>query len=251
MLRITNLGKSYGSARVLSGIDLDVQAHDVVAIIGPSGSGKSTLLKCINFLERYDEGEVRFGDELVGYVEADGQRRLATERQTNRLRAEMGMVFQNFNLFPHMTTLQNVIEGPIQVKGVARDEAVRHAEQLLAKVGLADKRDVRPTKLSGGQQQRAAIARALAMRPRLMLFDEPTSALDPELVGEVLTAMRELAAEGMTMVIVTHEMSFARDVASRVVFMEGGRIVEEGPPGKIFTNPDNARTRAFLARVLH
>ncbi|AIB15263.1 amino acid ABC transporter ATPase (plasmid) [Azospirillum argentinense] len=251
MLRITNLGKSYGSARVLSGIDLDVQPHDVVAIIGPSGSGKSTLLKCINFLERYDEGEVRFGDELVGYVEADGQRRLATERQTNRLRAEMGMVFQNFNLFPHMTTLQNVIEGPIQVKGVARDEAVRHAEQLLAKVGLADKRDVRPTKLSGGQQQRAAIARALAMRPRLMLFDEPTSALDPELVGEVLTAMRELAAESMTMVIVTHEMSFARDVASRVVFMEGGRIVEEGPPGKIFTNPDNARTRAFLARVLH
>ncbi|AWJ93143.1 amino acid ABC transporter ATP-binding protein (plasmid) [Azospirillum brasilense] len=251
MLRITNLGKSYGSARVLSGIDLDVQPHDVVAIIGPSGSGKSTLLKCINFLERYDEGEVRFGDELVGYVEANGQRRLATERQTNRLRAEMGMVFQNFNLFPHMTTLQNVIEGPIQVKGVARDEAVRHAEQLLAKVGLADKRDVRPTKLSGGQQQRAAIARALAMRPRLMLFDEPTSALDPELVGEVLTAMRELAAEGMTMVIVTHEMSFARDVASRVVFMEGGRIVEEGPPGKIFTNPDNARTRAFLARVLH
>ncbi|MBB3266908.1 polar amino acid transport system ATP-binding protein [Azospirillum sp. OGB3] len=251
MLRITNLGKSYGSARVLSGIDLDVQPHDVVAIIGPSGSGKSTLLKCINFLERYDEGEVRFGDELVGYVEASGQRRLATERQTNRLRAEMGMVFQNFNLFPHMTTLQNVIEGPIQVKGVARDEAVRHAEQLLAKVGLADKRDVRPTKLSGGQQQRAAIARALAMRPRLMLFDEPTSALDPELVGEVLTTMRELAAEGMTMVIVTHEMSFARDVASRVVFMEGGRIVEEGPPGKIFTNPDNARTRAFLARVLH
>ncbi|TWA70058.1 polar amino acid transport system ATP-binding protein [Azospirillum brasilense] len=251
MLRITNLGKSYGSARVLSGIDLDVQPHDVVAIIGPSGSGKSTLLKCINFLERYDEGEIRFGDELVGYVEANGQRRLATERQTNRLRAEMGMVFQNFNLFPHMTTLQNVIEGPIQVKGVARDEAVRHAEQLLAKVGLADKRDVRPTKLSGGQQQRAAIARALAMRPRLMLFDEPTSALDPELVGEVLTAMRELAAEGMTMVIVTHEMSFARDVASRVVFMEGGRIVEEGPPGKIFTNPDNARTRAFLARVLH
>ena len=251
MLRITNLGKSYGSARVLSGIDLDVQPHDVVAIIGPSGSGKSTLLKCINFLERYDEGEVRFGDELVGYVEANGQRRLATERQTNRLRAEMGMVFQNFNLFPHMTTLQNVIEGPIQVKGVARDEAVRHAEQLLAKVGLADKRDVRPTKLSGGQQQRAAIARALAMRPRLMLFDKPTSALDPELVGEVLTAMRELAAEGMTMVIVTHEMSFARDVASRVVFMEGGRIVEEGPPGKIFTNPDNARTRAFLARVLH
>ncbi|AWJ82240.1 polar amino acid ABC transporter ATP-binding protein (plasmid) [Azospirillum sp. TSH58] len=251
MLRITNLGKSYGSARVLSGIDLDVQPHDVVAIIGPSGSGKSTLLKCINFLERYDEGEVRFGDELVGYVEADGQRRLATERQTNRLRAEMGMVFQNFNLFPHMTTLQNVIEGPIQVKGVARDEAVRHAEQLLAKVGLADKRDVRPTKLSGGQQQRAAIARALAMRPRLMLFDEPTSALDPELVGEVLTTMRELAAEGMTMVIVTHEMSFARDVASRVVFMEGGRIVEEGPPSKIFTNPDNARTRAFLARVLH
>ncbi|MFC5353759.1 amino acid ABC transporter ATP-binding protein [Azospirillum himalayense] len=251
MLRITNLGKSYGSARVLSGINLDVQPHDVVAIIGPSGSGKSTLLKCINFLERYDEGEVRFGDELVGYVEANGQRRLATERQTNRLRAEMGMVFQNFNLFPHMTTLQNVIEGPIQVKGITRDEAVRHAEQLLAKVGLADKRDVRPTKLSGGQQQRAAIARALAMRPRLMLFDEPTSALDPELVGEVLTAMRELAAEGMTMVIVTHEMSFARDVASRVVFMEGGRIVEEGPPGKIFTNPDNARTRAFLARVLH
>ncbi|WP_029007358.1 amino acid ABC transporter ATP-binding protein [Azospirillum halopraeferens] len=251
MLRITNLGKSYGSARVLSGIDLDVQPHDVLAIIGPSGSGKSTLLKCINFLERYDEGEVRFGGQLVGYVEAGGRRRPATERETNRIRAEIGMVFQNFNLFPHMTTLQNVIEGPIRVRGVARDEAVRDAERLLAKVGLADKRDVRPTKLSGGQQQRAAIARALAMRPRLMLFDEPTSALDPELVGEVLTTMRELAAEGMTMVIVTHEMSFARDVASRVVFMEGGRIVEEGPPGKIFTNPDNARTREFLARVLH
>ncbi len=251
MLSIRNLGKSYGSLPVLHDVSLDVAPHDVVAIIGPSGSGKSTLLKCINFLEPYDSGEIRFADRLVGYVENGGRRRLAPEHETNKIRAEIGMVFQNFNLFPHMTTLQNVVEGPVHVKGVDPQEATRLAEELLAKVGLADKRDVKPTRLSGGQQQRAAIARALAMRPRLMLFDEPTSALDPELVGEVLATMRSLAEEGMTMVIVTHEMSFARDVASRVVFMEGGRIVEEGPPGKIFVNPDHARTKEFLARVLH
>ncbi|MFK3781660.1 amino acid ABC transporter ATP-binding protein [Agrobacterium sp. NPDC089420] len=251
MLNISNLAKSYGPVRVLTGINLEVKPHDVVAVIGPSGSGKSTLLKCINFLEKYDEGEVRFGGRLVGYTENKGHRRLAPEHDTNRLRAQMGMVFQNFNLFPHMSTLENIIEGPIQVKGVSRDEAIAHAEQLLEKVGLTAKRDVRPTKLSGGQQQRAAIARALAMRPEVMLYDEPTSALDPELVGEVLTTIRDLATEGMTKVIVTHEMSFARDVATRIVFMEAGRIVEEGPPNKIFTNPDNARTREFLARVLH
>ncbi|MEI2416381.1 amino acid ABC transporter ATP-binding protein [Orrella sp. JC864] len=250
MLDIKNLSKSYGSLSVLRDINLSVQPRDVVAVIGPSGSGKSTLLKCINFLEPYDAGEVRFDGQLVGYQESGGLRRPAGERQTNRLRAQMGMVFQNFNLFPHMTILQNVMEGPVQVLKVPREQARERAERLLAQVGLSDKRDVKPTRLSGGQQQRAAIARALAMQPRLMLFDEPTSALDPELVGEVLAAMRELAQAGMTMVIVTHEMSFARDVASRVVFMEGGYIVEEAPPAQLFTAPQNPRTRAFLSRVL-
>ncbi|MFC4276875.1 amino acid ABC transporter ATP-binding protein [Achromobacter aloeverae] len=251
MLDIENLGKSYGSLEVLKDINLRVHAGDVVAIIGPSGSGKSTLLKCINFLENYDQGAVRFDGQLVGYAERDGKRAPASERSVNQLRSQMGMVFQNFNLFPHMTILENVIEGPTQVLRVPRDEAVRHAETLLARVGLAEKRDVKPTRLSGGQQQRAAIARALAMKPRLMLFDEPTSALDPELVGEVLSAMRQLAQEGMTMVIVTHEMGFARDVANRVVFMEGGYIVEEGPPDQVFSSPSNARTREFLSRVLN
>jgi polar amino acid transport system ATP-binding protein len=221
-----------------------------VAIIGRSGSGKSTLLKCINFLEPYDGGEIRFNGELVGYTESDGKRKLAKDAVTRVLRKKFGMVFQNFNLFPHMSVIENVIEGPVQVLGVPRAEAIAHAEMLLARVGLAEKRDARPSKLSGGQQQRAAIARALAMRPKLMLFDEPTSALDPELVGEVLAAIRELVAEGMTMMIVTHEMAFAREVANRVVFMDQGRIAEDGPPETIFTNPKESRTREFLARVL-
>ncbi|ALM83473.1 amino acid ABC transporter ATP-binding protein [Bordetella sp. N] len=251
MLNIESLSKSYGSLEVLKDINLRVEPGDVVAIIGPSGSGKSTLLKCINFLESYDQGAVHFDGHLVGYTDRAGKREPASERSVNQLRSQMGMVFQNFNLFPHMTILQNVIEGPTQVLGVPRDEAIQHAEALLARVGLSDKRDVKPTRLSGGQQQRAAIARALAMKPRLMLFDEPTSALDPELVGEVLSAMRQLAQEGMTMVIVTHEMGFARDVADRVVFMEGGYIVEEGPPDQVFSSPSNARTREFLSRVLN
>lgn len=257
MLSIKGLTKSYGALRVLQNIDLDVEARDVVAIIGPSGSGKSTLLQCINFLEPYDEGEVRIEGELVGYRERDSRappmpkkRRLSSERENNRLRAKMGMVFQSFNLFPHMTIRENVVEGPIRVQRRSRAEALEHADHLLEQVGLSDKRDVKPTRLSGGQQQRVAIARALAMRPKLMLFDEPTSALDPELVGEVLTAIRDLAQAGMTMVIVTHEMHFARDVANRVVFMDAGRIVEEGPPEQIFATPRHARTREFLSRVL-
>jgi polar amino acid transport system ATP-binding protein len=242
--------KSYGKNRVLDGIDLDVASHDVLAIIGRSGSGKSTLLKCVNFLEPYDDGKIVFNGEMVGYSEANGVRKLAKESATRNLRKQFGMVFQNFNLFPHKTVIENIIEGPTQVLGVPKAEAYTHAEQLLARVGLSEKRDARPSTLSGGQQQRAAIARALAMKPKLMLFDEPTSALDPELVGEVLSTIRELVADGMTMMIVTHEMEFAREVATRVIFMEQGRIAEQGPPSTIFTNPKETRTREFLSRVL-
>lgn len=251
MLSIKSLGKSYDKLRVLNDINLEVDARDVVALIGPSGSGKSTLLKCINFLEPYDQGEVYFNGNLVGYAKGtSAHRKLAPQSDINRMRTRMGMVFQNFNLFPHMTLLQNVMQGPVQVLGKPADEARQTAVSILQRVGLGDKLDVKPTRLSGGQQQRAAIARSLAMKPELMLFDEPTSALDPELVGEVLAVMRDLATEGMTMVIVTHEMSFAREVASRVVFMEGGSVVEEGLPEQIFTAPVNPRTKSFLSRVL-
>jgi polar amino acid transport system ATP-binding protein len=250
ILQLAGVTKSFGAHRVLDGIDLDVFPHDVVAIIGRSGSGKSTLLKCVNFLEPYDGGSIRFNGELVGYTEKDGKRQLAKDSVTRVLRKQFGMVFQNFNLFPHKTVIENIIEGPTQVLGESKAEAIACAEELLARVGLSEKRDSRPSTLSGGQQQRAAIARALAMKPKLMLFDEPTSALDPELVGEVLAAIRELVAEGMTMMIVTHEMAFARDVATRVIFMDQGRIAEDGPPDMIFTNPRESRTREFLARVL-
>lgn len=250
ILKISEVTKSFGKNLVLAGINLDVAAHDVVAIIGPSGSGKSTLLKCVNFLEPYDSGSILFDDQLVGYREVRGKRRLAPDAVTRLIRKQFGMVFQNFNLFPHKTVIENVVEGPIQVLGSSKREAYAHAERLLARVGLADKRDARPSTLSGGQQQRAAIARALAMKPKIMLFDEPTSSLDPELVGEVLSTIRELVADGMTMLIVTHEMAFAREVASRVVFMDRGRILEEGPPSEIFTAPKESRTREFLARVL-
>ena len=250
ILQLVGVTKSFGKNRVLDGVDLDVASHDVVAVIGRSGSGKSTLLKCINFLEPYDDGKILFNGELVGYCEDGGKRRLAKESATRLVRKQFGMVFQNFNLFPHKSVIDNVIEGPTQVLGVPKAEAYAHAEQLLARVGLSDKRDARPSTLSGGQQQRAAIARALAMRPKLMLFDEPTSALDPELVGEVLSTIRELVADGMTMMIVTHEMAFAHDVATRVIFMDQGRIAEQGPPSTIFTNPSEPRTREFLARVL-
>jgi polar amino acid transport system ATP-binding protein len=250
ILQMIGVTKSFGHNRVLDGIDLEVATHDVVAIIGRSGSGKSTLLKCTNFLEPYDDGKILFNGEIVGYCEKNGKRQLAKDSVTRVLRQQFGMVFQNFNLFPHKTVIENVIEGPTQVLGVSRAEAYAHAEQLLSRVGLSDKRDARPSTLSGGQQQRAAIARALAMKPKLMLFDEPTSALDPELVGEVLSTIRELVADGMTMMIVTHEMAFAGEVATRVIFMDQGRIAEQGPPSTIFSNPKENRTREFLARVL-
>lgn len=250
ILKIQGLTKSFGPLTVLDGVDLSIRRHEAVAIIGPSGSGKSTLLKCINFLEPYDGGDVLFEDKLIGFTEADGKRRLSSEHVVRRIRQRIGMVFQNFNLFPHMSVLENVIEAPIHVKGIRRAEALADAEHLLKKVGLDQKMDARPSTLSGGQQQRAAIARALAMKPDIMLFDEPTSALDPELVGEVLETIKELADDGMTMILVTHEMGFARDAADRVVFMDGGKVVEEGDPASMFTAPQTERARDFLARVL-
>ncbi|HEY0182047.1 MAG TPA: amino acid ABC transporter ATP-binding protein [Rhodopila sp.] len=252
MIEVRGLHKSFGTAHVLRGVDLSVAAGEVLAVIGPSGSGKSTLLRCLNFLEEYDQGEVRFEDRLVGYRSIHGaDRRRDTEASIAVMRARLGMVFQGFNLFPHKTVLQNVIEGPVVVQRRPRAEAADQARALLQKVGLADKADAYPDRLSGGQQQRAAIARALAMQPRAMLFDEPTSALDPELVGEVLEVMQDLAADGMTMVVVTHEMGFAREVADRVLVMDQGRVLEEGPPETIFGHPREARTAEFLRRVTH
>ncbi|HLI10346.1 MAG TPA: amino acid ABC transporter ATP-binding protein [Alphaproteobacteria bacterium] len=252
MIRVCNLHKHFGGLHVLRNVSFEVARGEVLVIIGPSGSGKSTLLRCMNFLEEYDSGEIWFGDKLVGYRRANGGRMIRDgEASVSRVRTRMGMVFQNFNLFPHKTVLENVIEGPIIVKRETREAAVARAEALLAKVGLSDKRDVYPGVLSGGQQQRAAIARALAMQPEAMLFDEPTSALDPELVGEVLAVMRSLAADGMTMVIVTHEMAFARDVADRILVMDGGAIMELGTPDQIFNSPARERTAEFLRRVQH
>jgi polar amino acid transport system ATP-binding protein len=229
---------------------MQIQKGEVVVIIGPSGSGKTTFLRCINHLEIINKGRILIEGEPMGYREDGG--RVVEDREKNiaRMRSEIGMVFQRFNLFPHMTAIQNIMEAPIHVKHVPRDEAERRAREMLAKVGLADKADAYPARLSGGQQQRVAIARALAMDPKLMLFDEATSALDPELVGEVLKVMRQLAEEGMTMMVVTHEMSFARDVADRVIFMDGGVIVEQGKPADIFSNPKEERTRVFLRKVL-
>lgn len=252
VIRVVNLQKQFDGLRVLKGINAEVSKGEVLAIIGPSGSGKSTFLRCLNFLEEYDDGEVWFNDRLVGYCTTrSGKVRKDSSKRIAAVRARMGMVFQSFNLFPHMTVLENVIEGPVTVQKRARKDAVQRAQALLARVGLSDKSDEYPSKLSGGQQQRAAIARALAMTPEVMLFDEPTSALDPELVGEVLEVMRSLAADGMTMIVVTHEMGFARDVADRVMMMESGAIVEVGAPQKIFTNPQEPRTAEFLQRVLH
>jgi polar amino acid transport system ATP-binding protein len=249
MVRIVDVQKRFGTLEVLKGINLDVQPGEVVCIVGPSGSGKTTLLRCINFLEPYDAGRIYVDDELVGYRERDGRLVPAREKDIARVRAETAMVFQQFNLFPHMTALRNVAFGPIKVRGVAKEEAERKARELLARVGLADKADVYPAQLSGGQQQRVAIARALAMEPKVMLFDEVTSALDPELVGEVLAVMEDLAAShGVTMIVVTHEMMFAREAADRVVFMDGGVIVEEGRPEEVIGNPRSDRLRAFLRR---
>ena len=249
MVRIEDVHKRYGNLEVLKGINLEVESGEVVCIIGASGSGKTTLLRCINFLETYESGCIYVDNELVGYRERDGRLIPAREKDIARVRAETAMVFQQFKLFPHMTALANVAFGPIKVRSVARDEANRKARELLARVGLSDKADIYPVQLSGGQQQRVAIARALAMEPKVMLFDEVTSALDPELVGEVLAVMEDLAAShGVTMIVVTHEMMFAREAADRVVFMDDGIIVEEGRPEEIIGNPRSNRLRAFLRR---
>jgi len=252
LIQVRGLHKKFGKLEVLRGVSFEVKRGEVLAIIGPSGSGKSTLLRCLNFLEQYEAGEVLFDNTLVGYrKDAAGRMKPDSERNIRRIRARMGMVFQSFNLFPHKTVLENVIEGPLVVQRTPRAEAEARGRALIARVGLTDKLATYPTTLSGGQQQRAAIARALAMQPAAMLFDEPTSALDPELVGEVLEVMQALAAEGMTMVVVTHEMGFARQVADRVMMMDRGEIVELAPPAQIFGAPESPRTAEFLRRVLH
>jgi len=249
LVRAKSVRKHYGSLEVLRGVDLEVRRGEVVVMLGASGAGKSTLLRCINHLEAADGGEIWVDGVPIGFRESGGRLHELTEKHLARQRADVGMVFQRFNLFPHRTVLDNVTEGPIRVKGVPRREAVAQARELLTRVGLADKVDVYPDRLSGGQQQRVAIARALAMAPKRILFDEPTSALDPELVGEVLSVMTELAAEGMTMIVVTHEIAFAREVADHVVFMDGGVIVEQGSADAVINNPQHERTRTFLSRV--
>jgi polar amino acid transport system ATP-binding protein len=250
MVRSLDVHKRFGRLEVLRGVNMEVARGEVVVLIGPSGSGKTTFLRCINHLERVDGGRIYVDGELVGYREKDGRLVEDGEREVARKRAAIGMVFQRFNLFPHLTAMGNVIEAPIRVKKVPRKEAEEAGRESLAKVGLADKLRVYPSQLSGGQQQRVAIARALAMQPKLMLFDEPTSALDPELVGEVLDVMKSLAREGMTMIVVSHEMGFAREVADRIVFMDEGVVVEEGPPEEMFLHPEQPRTQAFLSKIL-
>jgi polar amino acid transport system ATP-binding protein len=250
MVRAERVHKRFGRVEALRGVELTVAPGEVTVVIGPSGSGKSTFLRCINHLEQITAGRLWVDGELVGYRQ-DGDRIYELrEREVARRRAAIGMVFQRFNLFPHMTALGNVTEAPVRVKGTAPARAEADARRLLERVGLADKIDCYPAELSGGQQQRVAIARALAMEPKLMLFDEPTSALDPELVGEVLAVMRGLAADGMTMIVVTHEMGFAREVGHHLVFMDEGIVVEEGPPRQMFAEPREVRTRAFLSRIL-
>ena len=250
MIDARDLHKRFGSLRVLSGVSLRIDQGEVVALIGPSGSGKSTLLRCLNHLELIDQGEIRINGETLVANDAQGRARYVSESEVRRICRRMGMVFQHFNLFPHFTVLENLIEAPITVKGMKRDEIVPHAEELLRKVGLFDKRNAYPGRLSGGQKQRVAIARALAMEPDIMLFDEPTSVLDPELTGEVLRTMRQLAQEHMTMLVVTHEMAFAREVAHRVCFMDKGQIVEERAARAFFENPHHERARTFLEHVL-
>ncbi|MGQ9349825.1 amino acid ABC transporter ATP-binding protein [Mycolicibacterium gilvum] len=250
MVKAELVCKDFGALKVLKGITLEVQKGQVLVLVGPSGSGKSTLLRCINHLETVSAGRLYVDGTLVGYHERGGKLYEMKPRDVARQRRDVGMVFQHFNLFPHRTALGNVVEAPIQVKGVKKDEAVTRGRELLAQVGLADKADAYPAQLSGGQQQRVAIARALAMDPKLMLFDEPTSALDPELVGEVLAVMKKLAAQGMTMVVVTHEMGFAREVADELVFMDEGVVVERGNPREVMSNPQHERTKAFLSKVM-
>ncbi len=251
VIEALDIHKSFGALQILKGVSLQVKRGEVVVLIGASGSGKTTFIRCINLLEDIQGGRIRVNGHAMGYRERpDGSLVRDSERNIARQRRDIGMVFQRFNLFPHMTALENIIEAPVQVLGVARAEALEQAQKLLARVGLADKGGHYPSMLSGGQQQRVAIARALAMKPQAMLFDEPTSALDPEIVGEVLQVMKELAEEGMTMVVVTHEMGFAKEVADRVVVLDQGELIEQGPPEQIFNRPSHPRTRAFLSRVL-
>ena len=250
MVKAESVFKNYGRLEVLRGIDLEVTPKEVMCIIGPSGSGKSTFLRCINHLEKIDAGRLSVDGELVGYQQRGDKLYELRDDEVSKKRSEIGMVFQSFNLFPHMTALQNVVEAPLRVKRESREVAVDRGRKLLERVGLAEKMNVYPKQLSGGQQQRVAIARALAMEPKLMLFDEPTSALDPELVGEVLDVMRGLAEDGMTMMVVTHEMGFAREVGDTLVFMDEGVVVEKGKPRDVLANPQQERTQSFLSKVL-
>jgi polar amino acid transport system ATP-binding protein len=250
MVKAQEVCKSFGALHVLKGITLEVAKGEVLCMVGPSGSGKSTFLRCINHLEQVNAGRLYVDGDLIGYREAGNKLHEISPRVAAKQRRDIGMVFQHFNLFPHRTALNNIIEAPVRVKKVKKSEAIERARDLLNQVGLAEKADAYPAQLSGGQQQRVAIARALAMSPKLMLFDEPTSALDPELVGEVLAVMKKLAEEGMTMVVVTHEMGFAREVADQLVFMDGGVVVESGPPRDVLASPQHERTKAFLSKVL-
>jgi len=250
MVRATGVHKSFGALTVLKGIELSVQPGEVMCLVGPSGSGKTTFLRCINHLERIQQGRIKVNGHLIGYREEDGKLVEDRERNVAAQRSQIGFVFQRFNLFPHFTALENIMEAPVQVRGMPDDEAREMGLKLLERVGLEAKVDTYPGQLSGGQQQRVAIARALAMRPALLLFDEPTSALDPEMIGEVLDVMKELAHEGMTMIVVSHEMGFAREVADRVVMMDDGRIIEEGTPEHFFTSPTHERTKSFLSKIL-
>ena len=250
MVKAEQVCKYFGALQVLKGVTLEVDRGQVLCIVGPSGSGKSTFLRCINHLEQVSAGRLYVDGDLIGYRERGGKLHEMSPRDAAKQRRDIGMVFQHFNLFPHRTVLGNIVESPTQVKGVKKGDATARARELLDRVGLAAKADAYPAQLSGGQQQRVAIARALAMEPKLMLFDEPTSALDPELVGEVLAVMKELAADGMTMLVVTHEMGFAREVADQLVFMDGGVIVESGKPREVMSNPQHPRTKEFLSKVM-
>jgi len=250
VVEVTDVHKFFGRHEVLKGVSMTVRQREVVVVCGPSGSGKTTFIRCVNHLEKIQSGRIKVNGHLIGYREENGK--LISDKEANiaRQRREIGMVFQRFNLFPHKTALGNIIEAPVQVRGIPEDEAIEMGRKLLTRVGLAHKEDAYPAQLSGGQQQRVAIARALAMRPAVMLFDEPTSALDPEMIGEVLEVMKELAREGMTMIVVSHEMGFAREVADRVVMMDEGLIIEEAPPEIFFTNPQQERTKSFLSKIL-
>ncbi|MCL4560310.1 MAG: amino acid ABC transporter ATP-binding protein [Chloroflexi bacterium] len=250
IVKAHRVNKSFGSLQVLKDVSLEVRKNEVVVIIGPSGSGKSTLLRCINHLEKIDSGHIFVNGRMIGYYERGGKLYEESEGNIARQRADIGMVFQRFNLFPHLTVMENIIEAPVNVRKMSKAQSRSDAEQLLTRVGLYDKRDNYPNQLSGGQQQRVAIARALAMKPSLMLFDEPTSALDPEMIGEVLDVMKELARE-ITMIVVSHEMGFARAAADRILFIDEGRIIEDTTPDQLFANPREERTRAFLSKILH